>query len=274
MPSPRSAAFVIAVLTTLCAAGAQSLPPVAPSDAGKYQGQTEPAAKVEVPSVQRGRLADVVAKEGDAIKKGDIIARLDTNVQEATVKLQQFKADNQTDIKFAKVALEYARVELEKYQKAEAGPADIRTKELSLRQAEAYLAKTVDAQETEKLALAREKIVLENMTIRSPIDGFVHRLNKQAGESIDENQPLAVVVQTNLVVVSFFLPEQLFGKIKTGEKATVELATTPPMVREAKVVSVDPYVDPAGHLFRVKMHVDNADGKLPVGIAASWVMGK
>ena len=261
-----------AFVTALLAMSYSVAPAQMAASEPKYQGQTEPAAKVEVPSVVRGRLAAIAAHEGESIKKGDIIARLDTSVQEATVKLQQFKAENETDIKFAKVALEYSRVELEKYQKANAGPADIRSKELALKQSEAYLAKTIDAQETEKLALAREKIVLENMTIRSPIDGFVHRINKQAGEAIDENQPLAVVVQTKLVVVSFFLPEQLFGKIKIGEKASVELSTLPPMLREATVVAVDPYVDPAGHLFRVKMNVDNADEKIPVGIAATWVM--
>ena len=267
--SPRPA-FLIAALTTLYIASTAL--PQAPALPERFQGQTEPAAKVEVPTAQRGRIAAILAQEGQSIKKGDILARLDMSVQEATVAMQEFKARSDTDIKYAKVALEYARTELEKYQKASASPADIRSKELALRQAEAYLAKTIDAQEAEKLALTREKIVLENMIIRCPIDGYVHRINKQAGEAIDENQPFAVVVQTNVVLVSFFLPEQLFGKLKAGDKATLELASNPPLKREATVVSVDPYVDPAGHLFRVKMSMDNADNKIPVGVSATWVM--
>lgn len=262
----------LAAVLAFAAVGQTSAPAPSPL-ADRIPGQTEPAAKVEVPTVQRGRIAELVAREGEPIKKGDVIARLDTAVQEAAVKLQEFKANSETDIKYAQVALDHARVEFEKYKAlTSSAPAEVRAKELALRQAEAYLAKTRDAQETEKLALAREKIVLEQMTIRSPIDGYVHRLNKQIGEATDENQPLAVVVQTTLVHVSFFLPESQFGKVKAGDKVTVELATTPPVTRPATIIAVDPYVDPAGHLFRVKMAVDNGDNKIPVGINATWGM--
>ena len=271
---PRSAiaATLAGMLLALAATTASSQ---AVTAGEKAVGQTEPAARVEVPTVIRGRIAQIVAKEGQPIKAGDTIAQLDSSLQEATVKLAEMKARSQTEIDYAKVALDHAKNEFEKYAASGAvAPIELAGKKLAVQQAEAYVKKSIEMQQIEEQNWEREKLVLKQMTIKSPIDGYVHRINKQAGEAIDENQPLAVVVQTAKLNAGFFLGENYFGKIKAGDKVTVELATTPPMTREATVIAVDPFVDPAGHLFRVKMEIDNADNKIPGGITATWNLGK
>jgi multidrug efflux pump subunit AcrA (membrane-fusion protein) len=44
--------------------------------------------------------------------------------------------------------------------------------------------------------------------------------------------------------------------------------------REGEVVTVDPIIDPASQIFRVKIEVDNPDGKLAGGVNASWNWAK
>jgi RND family efflux transporter MFP subunit len=283
----RTKSVVLSALTLAAVAALAALPGGAPARAQvgaaspvlpaaeRVTGQTEPAAKVDVPAVLRGRIAEVLAKEGQPIKKDEVIARLDTTIQQATVKLAKTRAESTTEVEYAKVARDHAKNE---YEKIRASPVtnafEIAGKKLAWDQAEAACKKAEEARVLDGITLEKEQLVLEQMTIRSPIDGYVHRINKVAGEAIDENQPIAVVVQTAKVNASFFLPETQFGKVKAGDKVPVELATNPPLTRDATVVAVDPYVDPAGHLFRVKMELDNADGKIPVGIAAAWRMGK
>ena len=44
--------------------------------------------------------------------------------------------------------------------------------------------------------------------------------------------------------------------------------------RDGVVVAIDPIVDPAGQIFRVKLEVDNSDGKLAAGVTAVWNWSK
>ena len=115
-----------------------------------------------------------------------------------------------------------------------------------------------------------EKITLDRMTLRSPIEGFVLRVNKQAGEQTDEG-PVIVVVQTSKINAVFYPPKDLFGKIAVGDQVPLDLEGTK---RSGLVVAVDPIIDPASQLFRVKLEVDNADGKLAAGVNAVWTWTK
>ena len=121
-----------------------------------------------------------------------------------------------------------------------------------------------------KLELNREQAILDRMTIRSPLDGVVLRVNKHAGEAVDEKDVVAVVVQISKLNAEFFPPKMLFGKIHTGDKVTLDLNTQPPVKREAVVVAVDPIIDTASQLFRVKLELDNADRSIPAGTTATW----
>jgi multidrug resistance efflux pump len=104
------------------------------------------------------------------------------------------------------------------------------------------------------------------MTVRSPIDGSVLRVSKQAGEETDDN-PLIVVVDTKKLYAVFDMPRQVFGKVHVGDKETIQ---TEGVDRDAAIISVDPIIDLASGLFRVKMEVDNADGKIPAGVDVVW----
>ena len=112
--------------------------------------------------------------------------------------------------------------------------------------------------------------VLERMTIKSPLDGSVLRLNKRVGEQVDLDKPLAVIVQTARLNARFYPPKPLFGKVHAGDKVVIELKTEPPVTREALVVSVDPIVD-ASQLFGVKVELENQDQAIPAGVPAVWV---
>jgi multidrug efflux pump subunit AcrA (membrane-fusion protein) len=146
------------------------------------------------------------------------------------------------------------------------GDFEKRQKELDVKQAALAVEKAQEDQHEAAIELKREQITLDHMTIRSPIDGSVLRVNKQAGEETDDN-PLAIIVQTHRLNAVFFPPKQLFGKVHVGDKVSLNVEG---LVREASVVDVDPIIDQSSELFRVKMEVDNADGKIPAGSAATW----
>jgi RND family efflux transporter MFP subunit len=237
----------------------------------KVRGQTEPAAKVEVPSVLRGQIVEVDVKEGETVKKGQVLAKLDDALQVLAVQSAQLDAANDAGIRNAQASIDFAKNDLERVTKSgAASETERRQKALAVTQAEIELdfqkAKLASAQ----IKLKVEQATLERMTIKSPLDGQVLRLPKQAGEETDEN-PVAVVVQTNKLAAKFFLPRSLFGKVAAGQRVKLSLETDPGTEREAVVTAVDPAVDPAG-LFQVKLDVDNGDGKIPAGTPAVWLV--
>ncbi len=233
------------------------------------RGPTEPAARVEVPSPLRGQLSEVDVKEGQTVKKGEVIAKLDDALQVLMVEAAQLEVANDAAVRNAQASIDFAKNDLERVKKSGvASETEVRQKTLAVTQAEIELdfqkAKAAAAQ----LKLKEEQTTLDRMTIKSPIDGRVLRVNRQAGEQTDEN-PVAVVVQTSKLNALFYLPRSMFGKVTTGEKATLKLETDPAVEREGVVTAVDPAVDPAG-LFRVKLEMDNSDGKVPAGTPAVW----
>ena len=237
-------------------------------------GQTEPSAKVEVASAVRGLLREVNVKEGQTVKKGEVLARLDDAVQQATVELARQDAQASAEIKLAEAHVEFAKVELEKWEASAVGTEmEKRQKRLQLTQAQLELEQKKEQRKQKEVVLAREQIVLERMTIRSPIDGSVLRVNKAAGEQTDEN-PLAVIVQISKLNAVFYPPKQLFGKVAVGDKVMLTIGTEGGLKREAVVVTVDPIIDPASQIFRVKFELDNADGKIPAGTGAVWTAEK
>jgi RND family efflux transporter MFP subunit len=233
-------------------------------------GQTEPVAKVEITSATQGQLVEVTAVEGQAIKKGDAIAKLDDAIQKLTVELKQLEANSTAEVRSAHEQVDHAQVELERYQKLGINDSELRQREINFKQAQLGLEKMGEVSQQRKVELAREKAMLDRLTIRSPLDGLVLRVNKHAGEAVDEKEVVAVVVQINKLSARFFPPKAIFGKIHNGDMVTLQLNTEPPVQRKALVVAVDPIIDTASQLFRVKLELDNADQKIPAGTTATW----
>jgi RND family efflux transporter MFP subunit len=266
-----------AAVLALAAASACLQGQIAPNTAGTFSagpnggsllyGHTEPVANVEVPAGMKGQLLEIDVKEGQTVKKGDPLAKLDDAIQQATVELAKEEAEATVSIRYVQNQLASAQND---YAKVKNNPSfndtEKRQKELDVKQAELAVEKAQEDQHQDVIKLKREQITLDHMTIRSPIDGSVLRVNKQAGEETDDN-PLAIIVQTNHLNAVFFPPKQLFGKVHVGDKVTLNVEG---QMRDAVVVDVDPIIDQASELFRVKMEFDNADGKIAAGSAATW----
>jgi RND family efflux transporter MFP subunit len=231
-------------------------------------GQTEPYAKVDVPAGMKGLIASIDVKEGQPVKKGETLAKLDDTIQQKQVEAAALDANSDAKVREYDVTLASAKNEYDRVKNSSAANAtEKRNAELKVKQLEIELEMAKQDQKKAQVKLDQEKITLDKMTIKSPIDGAVLRVNKRPGEETDEN-PLIVVVQVNKLNAVFYPPKQLFGKIKVGDKFTLAFATDPPVKREAAVSTIDPIIEQS--LFRVKFEVDNADNKIPAGTAVTW----
>lgn len=266
MKKISSAILMLTLISTTALAQTSASPTV-------IRGQTEASAHVEVPTVISGQLVEVLVKEGQSVKKGDVLVRLDDGLQKKAVELARAKADSTVDARIAEANVEYARNDVELYKakgQDKANPAGFREKVLILKQVELKMEQEKELQQKSKLELDREVELLNKLTIVAPMDGSVLRIKKQAGESINANETLVELVQTRKLNIVFFPPKEVFGKLKLGDPIKVELATDPVTHHEAKVIAVDPVIDAASQFFRVKLEMENQENTVPAGISATW----
>ncbi|MCP4702377.1 MAG: efflux RND transporter periplasmic adaptor subunit [Gammaproteobacteria bacterium] len=229
----------------------------------------EPHKVVEVSSAAAGVLASVLVDRDDPVKKGQLLARLQSGVEEAGVKLAEMRAKSKVTIQEKQ-----ARYELSKRSEARVGEL-FKKKMISDLERDEAKTKTVVAKYEVKKArmdhriaqqeLTRAREVLKRRSIVSKIDGIVVDKFKSAGEYVDE-QPvlkLAVVDPLNVEVIA---PVSLFGSIKKGMRAKVMPEAPVGGDYMAEVIIVDSLVDAASGTFGIRLRLPNRDHAIPAGL--------
>src|SRR5438477_11044773 len=150
----RKHLLVGAIVAIFAAAGfAQSTTPrpgtTVPGANGEMRlgGQTEPAARVEVPASVHGILSEVNVKEGQVVKKGEQLARLDDALQQTKVEYERVGAEGTADLRDAQNQVEFAEKELEQINRLQSPPkTEQQQKELALKRAKLSVEVAIDKQ--------------------------------------------------------------------------------------------------------------------------------
>jgi RND family efflux transporter MFP subunit len=240
-------AGVVAALFSL-SAGAQ-----APADAsaGTYECLLEPSLVVNVGSSVDGVLEQVLVERGDRVKKGDVVARLQSGVEAAAVSLSEAR------VEFGKRKVERNEALYEK-QLISAQDRDELVTEVKLRQEE----------------LKKDQETLRLRTIVSPIDGVVVERRLAPGDFIRTDKSMVMkLVRINPLNVEVVAPAKLFGMVKVGMSGKVSLAPFFPGTFNAKVVIVDKVIDAASGTLGVRLQLANPDYRIPAGIKCSVAFG-
>lgn len=171
-------------------------------------GRVQAYATVTVKAQVSGELMGVHFKEGQDVKKGDMLFTIDP--QPFTAQLRQAEANLARD----KAQLENARKQVERYGAVVTKGYVSREQYDALTANESALAATVRADEA---AVENAKISLKYCYIRAPLDGCTGELKVNAGNVIkpnDEEKPLVTINQVNPVYVTFAVPEQNLADVK------------------------------------------------------------
>lgn len=207
-----------------------------------FEGLIEPSTLVKVGSPVNGILEEVIFDRGDNVKKGDIIAYLNSDIEKAVV-----------DLAVARVEFHRRKV--------------LRNEDLYKKQLVSIHEK--DEMETEleiaelQLREAQEKLEIRN--IHSPVNGVIVDRFLSGGEYVGED-PIISVAQIDPLYVEVIIPAEQFGKIKKEAHARVEVELPEPRTLKARVTVVDGVIDAASSTFRVRLVLPNPDYKIPAGI--------
>ncbi|MEM6473421.1 MAG: efflux RND transporter periplasmic adaptor subunit [Planctomycetota bacterium] len=234
-----------------------------------YDGFTEPKFDLMVAATEIGRMDEVLVQVGDRIKRGQTVARLEDGLQREAVATATWRASmhGETDAASAEVAI--AKLRLEQLQTlAEREMA--RPDELKRALADWEVAKSRElaAREQDKLReleLERYKLQLARRVIKSPMDGVVAEIFHQPGEYVTPGDPAVIrLLVIDQIYAVFNIPAEDLDKIVVGREVPVYLNSSRLSVR-GSIHSMSPGIDGESGTIRIRVLLDNADGRLRSG---------
>ena len=259
--------IVIAVAMAIAQpAGGQDAKPAA-SD---FTCLMEPKMVLKLGTSVPGLIGEVLVERGAIVKKGDVLARLDSGVEIATVALARARAADYTTVQSNRTKLEFQRRKSERaaqlrrndniaFSAADEAETAAKVAEGELRSAEINL-------QLAQLELARADEVLKQRTIRSPIDGVIVERTLGPGEYAFDQSHLLTIAQINPLNVEVFVPLSQFGKVHHGMPAEVYPEDPIGGKYAAVVTVVDQVFDAASGTIGIRLELPNPEYALPAGL--------
>jgi RND family efflux transporter MFP subunit len=219
-----------------------------------------------------GVVREVLATEGDRVAAGDVLLRLDDEVQAARIGLARVAAEAEADLRQAQVQHQEALAVLARTQQAAARGA---ATDWEVRQARARVdvAKAAADGAEERRRIEQRRLELElaqqaQLVIRAPFDGVVTRLDTVPGATLTRGDRPVTVADLAVLEAVLFLPAQAWRVMRVGRSYALLLSEPVGRAVPAVLRHMDPVMDAASGRFRAVFTIDNADGAFPAGLEA------
>ncbi len=223
-------------------------------------GNVEPHLTVAIKARVDGEIVAVNFKEGQEVRRNQVLFRIDSRPYVAALK--QAEANALRDA----AARDHALAQEKRYQ-------ELLQKNFISKDAYAQFrtnAQTADAiAKASDAALQNARLNLDYCTIASPIDGVAGRVLLQAGNLVKANDvnPLVVINEVRPIYVNFGLPEQQLSSVRDYMQKgplTVEATIAGARTRtvSGRLIFVDNAVDPSTGTIRMRAEYRNEDAAL------------
>ena len=237
----------------------------------------EPAARVTISAKAEGTIREIPVGRGDLVEKGDLLVRLDAELESLQLELAQARAESDLDLRGQRERLllrqkEYDRVEqLSQRNIAATSALDDAGIELSL--TELALEQAKFDRKLAAIEVRQAQALLDRRSVQSPLTGRVVAVDAAVGEFANEQTSIMEIVQTDPIHVEVFAPGELFGGITEGE--IHEVVLMPPLDGRfnATVAVVDRLFDTASGTFGVRLEIDNPKSIVPSGARCRILFG-
>lgn len=244
------------------------------------------ATQVDIATKLAGRLDTVSVREGETVKPGDVVARMDIRNLEANLREEQANLDGAMEAKYAAEATlagrvselafakdEYLRtVSLVKQNFIAQQQADLARTKLDTAQAQVKAARSSVSQREAEIKAAQAKVDnvkanLDDSVLKSPILGRVLYRVGEPGEVLAVGGKILTLFELTDVYMTVFVPTKAVGNVLIGSEARIIFDALPKTPIPARVSFVSPeaqftpkQVETEAEreklMFRVKVHLD------------------
>lgn len=192
-----------------------------------------------------GRITQLNFKDGERVKKGQLLVQFDDQLQLAQVKQSQ-----------AELSIAQANHK--------------RNQELV---AQNFISKRSVDESAANLEVAQAKLSLSQATasrlkIIAPFDGMTGIRTVNVGDYLKDGGDIVNIEDIAAVFVDFRLPERFQSKVKKGQQAQVDMDALPGRKFTAVIQAIDPLLDANGRSVGVRACIDNRQNQLRPGMFA------
>lgn len=238
--------------------------------AAEFDCLLEPRQTVEIRSPVEGVLESISVQRGDAVKKGQVLAILQSAAEKAALELARSRAEMDGRVRVAEARLNSAIRKEERardlYNKNFISDSGLEEARSQRQLAESELREARQGQRLAELESRQAAELVALRTIRSPFAGVVVERFQDPGEfaAAGVKEPILKLAQVDPLNVEVILPAAYFGKVRVGLTAEVT-PEAPSGTFLARVTVVDPVIDAASGTFRVRADLPNPRREIPAG---------
>ncbi|PID45802.1 MAG: efflux transporter periplasmic adaptor subunit [Proteobacteria bacterium] len=244
------------------------------------------ATEYDIATKLPGRLVKVLAKEGDMVRAGQVLAQMDTDdlkgqLREATAALREAKESRKYALAVVdqkQSALIFAQAELKRFtllarrghisqEKVDQQRMNNSSARAAVKAANIQVVRADAKIDAARATLARVQNSIDDSTLKTPIAGRVLYRLSEPGEVLPSGGKVFTVLDLTDVYMSIYLPTAEAGKVTVGDPARIVLDALPQYVIPAEVsfVSSEAQFTPKTVetrderdklMFRVKVRID------------------
>lgn len=205
-----------------------------------------------------GVLAAVLVEEGDQVRKGQLLFRLEST----TVNLQVRQAE--AGLAQAQVALDQAELD---YKRTEPLASQGTISPATWDQVRLGYERAKVAVHQSKVTLASARSVAADASVRAPFAGVIATKLKNAGETVTMMPPTTVLVLQDIskIEVRTRLSESILLRIKPGQPMNVRFPSLG-VTRNVPIDRINPAVDPLSRTVEVVGVLANPDREFKAGM--------
>ena len=251
-------------------------------------GEISPSNLVSVGAEASGQIKKLYVKLGQQVKKGDLIAEIDSTNQLNTLNTEKSKLETyQAKLVSAEIALSSAekkyKRELALWKEQATSKEDLESAQDSLAAAKANVAELKASIKQSKISINTAESELGHTRITATMDGTVVAIPVEEGQSVNAAQSTPTIIQlANLETMlnKMQIAEGDITKVKAGQDISFTILSEPDTPIKAKLDSVDPGLttmslgsytsstDTTSNAiyYYARALVPNSDGKLSIGM--------
>ena len=252
-------------------------------------GTVEAVQKAVISSRVSGTIEEIAVDEGAAVRRGELLFRIDQSTYRDAVTVAQATLEAQeAAVKVAAAQLEKAKAELHKatldlerfrrlHKDGNTSSNELETSQLNFQRAKAgvdYADSYLASQQAQvKLAAAnlaiREK-ALQDTVITAPFDGRISRRLHEPGEEVGAEQPILHLVDDTRLRATASLPAEFYSRVQSGASKLTLTLNGRPVPGEWTVSDKLPVIETALRTFGIKADIP---GKPEIGLVPGALAG-
>lgn len=210
-----------------------------------------------------GVVGKVLVKEGDVVKKGDLVAQQDDSVEQAELVVKEAEAKSSAlQIDAAKADLDQKKVELTRsenmYKKKVIGESELEKARLDVVIGEIRVRLAEQETQQKQLEAEAQKVKLAQKKLYTTIDGIVQRINVHEGElaTNDPKTPCMQVVLNEPLYVEVDVQVAMVKGLQLKQKVEVRY-TDENEWHAGELIYFNPVANAAAGTQRIRLQLDN-----------------